>query len=229
MTTVARLQLTARDVEILDHVRTFRMSTREVLHRLFFAGQDIEAVKSWIRRVKRARLIDTGDFIKPRKYLYLMPEAVQKLYGEPAKAAGPLTAFPLARQYGILAFCCLLETVQRKMTSREFCDKFPKLADNTLPKDFYYVDKETSPQRLGFIYVDHGRNAQRIYQRYRTIVARRFDLPTWRKDVIDRERFIVAIVTAKPEKKKRIEEVFADKRPWVAYRIDAVPDLIHLI
>ena len=39
----------------------------------------------------------------------------------------------------------------------------------------------------------------------------------------------MAIVTAKPEKKKRIEEVFREERSKVPYRIEVVPDLIHLI
>ncbi len=187
-------------------------------------------LKSWRRRVKHAGLIDRGDFINKRKYIRLTPLAMQKIYGEPAKAGVPLTAFTLARQYGILVFCCLSGTLQRKLTRREFCEKFPKLADgNKLPTDFYYVDKDSSPQRLGFIYVDHGRDARRVYVRYRDIVAKRFKLPAWRQDVINRDRFIVAVITAKPEKKKRIEEVFREQRPKVPYRIEVVPDLIHLI
>ncbi len=223
------LQLTDRDTRILDHIRVFRMTTKEVLQRLFFAGHDIEAVKSWQRRLQRAGLIGTAHFIKPRKYIYLTGDAMQKVYGEPAKAGGPLTAFPLARQYGILAFCCLLESVHRKINARQFCDRFPTLADNKLPKDFYYIDKDSDTHRLGLIYVDHGRNASRIYQRYLRIGGQRFKCSSWRQDVIERDRFIVAIVTAKPEKKKRIQEVFDGQRPRIPYRIEAVPELIHLI
>lgn len=227
VTATSNFRLTDRDVKTLDHIRTFRMTTLEILQRLLFPDQQIEAVKSWRRRVKHAGLIGGGDFIHPRDYIRLTPLAVQKLYGE---AGEPLTPFTLARQYGILAFCCTLETLQRKLTSRDFCEKFPNLADgNHLPRDFYYVDKDSSQQRLGFIYIDHGRTARRIYVRYRDLVAKRFKLPDWRQEVINRDRFIMAVVTAKPEKKKRIEEVFREQRPKVSYRIEVVPDLIHLI
>jgi hypothetical protein len=223
-------RLTPRDVEILNHIRAFRMTTMEVLHRLFFEGQDIEAVKSWQRRLRHAGFIETAHFIKPRKYIFLTGDAVQKLYGEPEKAGGALSPFVLARQYGALAFCCLTGSVHRKLTFREFREKFPALAENKrLPTDFYYIDKDTQPNRLGFIYVDHGRRAERIYQRYRQIVAQRYKLQTWREQVINRDRFIVAVVVAKQEKRARVEEAFRARRPTVAYRVEVVPDLIHLI
>lgn len=223
------LQLTERDIAILDHIRAFRMSLPEVVQRLFFEKHDMEAVKSWLRRMRRAGLVGTAPFVKPRKYLYLTPAAVQKLYGEPAKAGGPLTAFPLARQYGMLAFCCLQPTVHRKLTAREFADKFAVLAADTLPKDFYYVDKETQPQRLGYIYVDHGRNAPRIVQRFQHIVRQRFKILVWRTAIIDQDRFAVAIVTSADEKKKRIEEAFSTRRDRVPVKVAVAPDLIHLV
>jgi len=223
-------RLTDRDRQILAHLRTFRMTTTEVLQRLFFSGQDVEAVKSWTRRMKQAGVIGSAPFIKPRKYIYITEGAMERLFGETPQSGGPLTAFSLARQYGILAFCCLGTTPQRKLSRREFQEKFPNLSGgNKLPQDFYYVDKGSTPQRLGFIYVDHGSRAQRIHQRYRQIVAQRFTILSWRTDVIDRGRFMVAIVTAKPEKAKRIEEFFQSKHPEVAYRVEAVEDLIHLI
>lgn len=223
------LKLTERDVEILGHIRRFRMTTSDVLHRLFFKGNEIDAVKSWVRRLRDADYLQTADLITPRKYLYLRPKAVRKLYGESGKMAKALGVFALARQFGILSFCCLGETAHRKLTVFEFKDMFPSLADNSLPKDFYYVDKSGATQRLGFIYVDHGCANERIYQRYRHIVAQRYRIAAWRQEVIEPDRFTVAIVTAKPEKKKRIEEVFAERKPMVPYCVEAVPDLIHLV
>lgn len=216
-------------MDILAHIRAFRMTTMPVLQRLFFADQDVEAVRSWKRRLRRAGLIDTAPFIGSDRYIHLTVAGWKKLGDEPPKGRTTLTAFPLARQYGMLAFCCLLVTVQRKLTGQEFIEKFPALADNALPKHYYYVDKDTQPQRLGFIYVDHGRRAQRIHQRYRDIVRQRFNHPRWREDVLNRDRFIVAIVTAKPQKKKLIEEVFGEQKRLVPYRVEAVPDLIDLI
>ncbi|MBU0716955.1 MAG: hypothetical protein KJ749_01795 [Planctomycetes bacterium] len=232
----SKLQLTERDSEILAHIRCFRMSTYEVLHRLFFEGNELDAVKSWVRRLRDAGHLDTADLIYPRKYVYLTPKAVVRLYGDSGKGAKPLGVYALARQFAVLSFCCLGDTLHRKLTVAEFRAKFPTLAENTLPKDFYYVDKDTSPQRLGFIYVDHGgSHPRRIYDRYRRIVTQRFKFPTWRREVIDRDRFIVAVVTAKSERKKRIEEAFAEHlaphagKRLVPHRIDVVPDLIHLI
>lgn len=229
VTSTSQVRLTERDLEILEHMRTFRMTTMPVLHRLFFADQDIDAVRSWKRRMRGAGLIDTAPFVRYEKYLHLTLAGWKKLGEQPPKGRTTLTEFPLARQYGMLAFCCLLDTVQRKLTAREFVEKFPSLADNSMPKDYYYVDKDSQPQRLGFIYVDHGRKAERVYQRYRDIIRQRFKHPPWRQDVIERGRFIVAIVTAKPAKKKLIEQVFAKQKLWIPYRVEAVPDLIDLI
>lgn len=232
----SRHRLTDRQTEILAHIRAFRMSTFEVLHRLFFEDNEPEAVKSFVHRLREAGYLDTADLIYPRKYVYVTPMTVRRLFGESGKGAKPLGVYALARQFATLSFCCLGDTIQRKLTATEFREKFPTLSDNTLPKDFYYVDKDTSPQRLGFIYVDHGgSDPRRIYQRYRRIVTQRFRFPAWRQEVIDRDRFIVAVITAKEERKKRIEEAFAEHQAvradnrLVSHRIEVVPDLIHLI
>ena len=61
-----KLRLSKRDLDILIHLKVERMITTEIMHRRFFPGQSIDAVKSTRRRL-------CG---KPPEYRLIRPEAL---------------------------------------------------------------------------------------------------------------------------------------------------------
>ena len=132
-----RLRIRKRDMQILQHVAKFRMTTQDALHARFFAGQQRDAVKSTLRRLCGAG--PQGYFLKAepldarRVYYRLTPRATQ-LLGLADDLARPLGIQARIRRYAILWLMCIDDSAVRvPFNLRDFPDHFPIAADR-LPR-----------------------------------------------------------------------------------------------
>jgi hypothetical protein len=193
------MQITERDEDILRHVARYRLTTSEVLRRLYFASAKPGGEKNVLRRL-------TGDYLQPRPlygkrvYYQLTPAAAMTL-GESEESAAPLGPQALVRLYGTLAFCCLGKTLKPVFTRAEFLQAFPGFADRLdLGQTHFYLDDDGQTVRLGQILVEQGGEYLRLLNKCRRLIERGREVPGFQEIIAD-ELFVIALVIAEESKR----------------------------
>ena len=220
------MALTERDEAILKHVARYRLTTTEVLRRLFFAEAKPGGEKNVVRRL-------TGDYLAAqplygkRVYYQLTPMAA-KTVGESEESATPFGPQALVRLYGVLAFCCLGKTLKKVFTRTEFSQAFPFAEALDLGQTHFYLDYDGRTARLGQIVVEQGGEYQRLLLKCRKIIERGREIPGF-KEIIADELLVIALVIGEPSKRETLTEQL-HKNPLPAWcRIEVVPDLGQLL
>src|SRR4051794_38740856 len=219
-----------RDAAILEHLRRYHLTTPEFLHRLFFAGAGLNAVRKVTSRLIRERRISPARLYEQRKYFVLTPREAERL-GEHRSIGRKFEYQGLVNAFGLLAFC--VENGVRKFTPREFAATFPELVIPGVRSGNYYLEPEEPPEgrkhRLGFIHVDYGTSPETIVKKVRKIIARAFTLPAFSR-LIQTGNFIIAIATPTAAKAEEIKTALMTEPPTaVRFRIAAVPELGELL
>lgn len=157
----------------------------------------------------------------------LGPQAAAIL-GMSRKKTEELGLQKLIEEYGTLAFCCLAPEPRVRLTVREIRERHPQLLQAGVPSSRYYLDNDGQTTRLGFIRVDFGGAPEHIVRKCREDLENRRRFEPFRQ-LIDGGRFLIALVTAREEKAAAIHEAIK-KHDWpIRFRIEVVPDLVHLI
>ncbi len=203
--------LTPQQIEVINHVRRFRPSTNLAVERVFNQTQD--AARSIIRRLREAGVLDEAQLFGRKSYFFLTKSAARSFFSDPS-LGGALGPLALARQFGMLSFCCLDTEPREKITRIEFLADFPELATRGLQHDYYFLHEFDSQTRLGYIHVDTGSDYQRLERKIRmNVIGKRRAIQAWRTDVLGDElnpgksRFSIAIVTITPEKAGRLRSM----------------------
>jgi hypothetical protein len=227
-----------RDDAILEHLRRFHLTTAEVLHRLFFPGSKLNAVRKITSRLIREKKIRAWQLFEQRKYFTLSPGQAARM-GEDRSIGTPFQHQGLVNAYGVLLFA--IETGTQPFTKKEFEAKFPELVIRGVIARNYYVDREPTDghepsdgsepggagvkNRLGFILVDYGTSPLTIRKKVHHITARAYTLPAFAK-LIHGDHFVIGIATPSPAKAGDIRAVLEDDGPGnVRYRIVPCPEL----
>lgn len=223
---VKRVELTSEDEKVLEHIHRFRITTPQVLAKLFYPAEAIEDVRYHYRELRRAGCVGVGQLYGHQPYYYLTHHAALDYFNE--RDAGPLDEQRLIDAYAVVAFCCLGATLRQRLTLREFTHDFPDLLKPFPPSHGYYVDIDDAKTRLGLVKVDRAFNYQRSGLHLDRIVKERIKHPAWKR-VIEHDDFVVTFVTAWPDKAKRIAEVFASHPQPTPCRIHVVEELRHMV
>jgi hypothetical protein len=219
-----------RDAAILEHLKRYHLTTPEVLHRLFFPGVGLNAVRKVTGRLVRERRIRPCSLFDQRKYFILTPREAVRL-GEHRSVARKFEYQGLVNAYGVLSYC--VQTGTKKFTPKEFREQFPELVIPGVRLANYYIDIEETPEgrksRLGFMLVDYGTSEQTILKKLRKIAARGFTLPDFTR-LIQRGNFVNAIIAPTVAKAEAIKAALLDEAPgFIRYRVEAVEELGELL
>lgn len=219
-----------RDAAILEHLRRYHLTTPEILHRLFFPGVGLNAVRKVTSRLIRERKISPARLFEQRKYFVLTPREAERL-GEHRCIGRKFEYQGLVNAYALLAFC--VENDVRKFTPREFAEQFPELMIPGVRSGNYYIQPEDTPEgqrhRLAFIHVDYGVSPNAILKKLRKIVSRVFTRPKFAKLAQDGQ-FIVTVITPTADKAAEIRLILSEELPTtVRFRIDACAELAELL
>lgn len=230
------------DKERLDHIRMFRLTTFEALHRVFFTGRSLDAAKAWAYRMRDLDYIAVVDnALSTRAACYLTKRARQQLYGERVRRSNPyVSEADLPGAYATLWFCCLDARPRKKLSAAAFTEAFPELvetspsdrAENRMLRDAYFLDDSFDPRRLGFLLVDSGTDARHLRARYYKAVRDRMRFERWRELIERDRRFAVTVLTTSPPRDIRrsvIERALGTGHPSAPYRIVPVPGLLELV
>jgi hypothetical protein len=220
----AALNMSLDQLEVLEHLGTYRVTTSEAVGQILKATP--EAVKSFLQRLRAGGYIDSADMFGRTKYHFLT-DAGLRVVGLPEKKKGSLNPNPLAEAFGMLRFCTADPSSRLKLRTREFRDRFPARAPKGMRCSNYYYDSHEEPGRIGFIYVDRGISVSKVVGKTRhMIIGPRFEHPEWRSSVLDRHLFAIGIATPTPEKAEQIRGVVTQDWPHIAFRFEVVPELL---
>ena len=197
------VRLTERDHQILEHVHLYRISTVEVLHRLFWEPEvSRNAVSQVLARL--GRHLHDAPLIGPHRYYLLTPEAAREC-GEEEDFARPLGPMSLAHHYAMLEFCCLAGAPREVVAAHEFVANFPDYCGRGLARHRYFLT-QTTPRRLGWLEVDCGNHPQTRVRKCWKQFTRRYDFPGLKfRELADRGQFFVALVTTSEGKRRSLE------------------------
>ena len=220
-------RLVDRDYEILQHLGRYHITTREVLHRLFFSDSEENAVTKVTSRLTLHGFLNRYELYFPRTYFTLGPQATLLLGATPKKCheLGPQA---LIREFGTLAYCCLSQESRTRLTVSEIRERHPQLLQHGFDSSHYYLDNDGETTRLAHIRVDYGGGLEHIVRKCHDEIETRYESAVF-KQIIDNDRFLVAIVTAHQDKVNAIHEAVKRQKWPCRFRIEAVPDLANLI
>ena len=119
--------MTERDYAILRHVAHYRLTTREALHRALFRQVAINAVTKVTSRLLAEGWLNQYPVFYKSFYFTLTPRAAELLAMPQAAITAPLSTKALAREYGMLGFCCLLKTPRCRLLASEVQEDYPPL------------------------------------------------------------------------------------------------------
>jgi hypothetical protein len=225
---LATLAATAegRDEAILEHLTRYHLTTNEVLGRRFFPGTNDAAVRKVVSRLIREQKLRSCRLFDNRTYYVLTPrEAVAR--GEHRCIAQPFNYQGFVNAYGVLWFCT--EQQVEIFTAKEFETKFPDLLIRGVQTRNYYLDPSDESNRLGFIVVDYGTNPEKVARKIHHITSRGYTLPAFAR-LIQRERFLIAVLTPNEKKKALIRTAIeADPPQFVKIRIEVVEQLQDIL
>ncbi len=219
-----------RDAAILEHLKRYHLTTPEILHRLFFPGVRVNAVRKVTGRLCRERRIRPCRLFDQRKYFVLTPREAVRL-GEHRSIARPFEYQGLVNAFGVLAYC--VQTGTNKFTPKEFREKFPELVIPGVRLGNYYIDVEETPEgrksRIGFMLVDYGTSETTILKKLRKIAVRGLTLPAFTR-LIQKGNFVNAVIAPTTTKAEAIKAALLCEPPgFIRYRVEVVEDLGELL
>lgn len=233
------VHLQKRDRKVLEHVARYRLTTREVLRRLFFTTDD--AAKAVLKRLSAPHQPGRADkpvtekhFLQARPlgvgkrvYHQLTPRGAREL-GLPPNRAEPLGPQALPEAYAISSFCCLANAAERPVLTRTEWAASPPLA--SIPYAPCYLEPLPDGQRsrLVQLIIDYRTEFPRLIQKCRKVLRVGEDTPALAR-LIEQKVFALAILTLQNEKQAAIENELARNPLPVSVAVHVIPLLSELI
>jgi hypothetical protein len=220
-------RLQDRDYEILQHVFTYRASTRDVLHRLFFSDSDPNAVTKVTTRLIEGRFLQR--FPLPGNSAYFrLGSAGSRIVGGMRKCVEPLGVQALYTNLAILGFCFDQHTNRRRMTVSEIQKELPQLIQKQTEPSQYVLDAADGQFRLTFVRVDGGGTSDHVVRKIRDDIQRR--LPNAMiASLIHMRQFSISCVTYSDTKKEDIERRLQREEFVCDVEVQVVPQLSSIL
>ena len=165
---------TERDRQILNHVGRYRITTLDVLQRLFFPTAGRTAVSKVVSRLAQMGRLREERLSGPRKYLRLTPRAAEEVNAS-RRSGEPITEQTLPVLLGILAYCT--NRGIERFTPAEFRSQFPELCTPARPIAAYVVDSHAGRTGLALLLVDRDTSPRRLLAKVRKLIGQRYRIP----------------------------------------------------
>jgi len=191
-----RVQLQKRDLQILSHVGSFRLSTAETLKQLFFPQAREDALKSCLRRLKNGFLV--SEPLDAKRQYYRLSRRAARLLSLPREAAKPLGRQAKLERYALLWFMTTPELKGSKLFNPHdvgLCE------GHRLPRHNFFLSAEGS---LGYVLVDHSTSPQRLLRKVAAKLERFLRLH-WFDSFIALEKFSFVVLTPSERTKRLVE------------------------
>ncbi len=220
----ARLQ--DRDYEILQHVLLYRMTTREVLHSLFFDLAEQNAVTKVTSRLCNDGFLARYPLAGPSSY-YAIGKRGAKLFGVSIRKVKPMGPQSLYMHLACLGFCFAKPRQRRRLSVSEMQKSYPGLVYKKLDSCQYVIDSSEAAPRIVNLSIDCGSPAESIVRKTKGAIAEHAKQPLFAA-LIDKQRFVVACVTYHDDKKRVIEALFSKESLPFDIATETVPQLFEI-
>ncbi len=206
------VRLTDRDHAILGHVHRYRLTTIEVLRRLFWEpGCTPNAVSQVLARL--AAFLHEAPLIGPQK-IYLLTAAAAREYGEDEDFASPPGPTSLAHHLAMLEYCCLADERREHITAREIREGFPGFDGRGIARNRYFHTEGEHPW-LGWLEVDCGSNAEARVRKCHKQFAKRYNAEGLKfRELADAGRFGIVLITTSDGKRRALERALRKLDPF---------------
>lgn len=212
-----------RDRLIVQHVGRFRITTNEVVHKLFFPHSQPNAVTKVTARLTAAGLLRQFPLYHPRAYFTLGEEG-QAFLGLSGNRVLPLGPQSLPIEYGVLAYSTLGRVAHNRLSRRELQQQYPFLTEGLIEQP--YTECENV---LELIRVDLGGSADHVARKCVRDIELRGACIEFSSLMLE-GRFRLVVVTCTTEKAAVIRTAL-DQHLWpegLQIHLAVVPDLILL-
>lgn len=193
-------RLTDRDYEILEHVMRYRLTTREVLHRLFFSDSEVNAVSKVTSRLVASNYLAEWEIglTDARKYFTIGKAAASFLGVSPKKSAA-LGPQAFAIEYAVLCYCCLREETRERLTVSELHARQPRLVVGKVDNSHYCLDHDGHGAVLTYLRVELGGAVDHVMRKCRRDVEsrRKHEIYT---ELMNAGRFGITVITGSQKK-----------------------------
>ena len=220
-------RLSDRDRCIIDHVARHRITTNEVVHTLFFAGQQPNAVTKVTSRLCHSGHLRKFPLYHPRFYFRLGPPSVQMLV-LPEHRVRPLGPQSLPIEFGVLAYATMGERYHRRLTAHELRDSCGWMDERLLSLPHCLDETGTAPV-LELVRIDLGGRSDHVARKCVSDILIRSRHDEF-KDMVRHASVRLVVVTGTTEKAAAIGDAL-DSHIWpdgLAIHLAVVPELLQL-
>ena len=221
-------KLDERDLLILQHVARHRLTTHEVLRRLFFPGSQPNAIVKVTSRLCRTQMLQKFPLVHPQVYFTLTGTACRQIGAAPFRSQ-PLGPQSLPSELAALLYCTCGPRYHQRLANHEVREHFPwfRLASN---HDIYCLDHTDSAfPVLEWIRPDLGGPSHHVVRKTHRRLERWMELPGFSAALqLSHIRFV--FLTATPEKVQRIQEAL-ERHEWpdgTSIHLASIPQLLPL-
>lgn len=217
-----------RDFEIFEHISRYRLTTPDLLHRVFFNdGSQLNAVTKVTSRLTRERFLNRWELFGSNAYFVLGPKAIGYVPVS-RRRTGELGQQALPHEFAMAAFCLRPQVTRKRLTVSELSKNPGQLLQPGVDNSHYFLEENDGVTQLGHFVVDLGGHATYVARKCAEQIEIRQKRPPLRQ-LIDSRRFLVGIATGTEEKKADILRVLRTATWPVEFRIEVVPELVHLV
>lgn len=167
-------------------------------------------------------------------YYHLTP-AAQSAFGLPEKFGKPIPTERRAHVYAVLLFCTGGKEPRPLFTLAEFKQVFPVIdlaqAGGTgrfFTRSYYLDTDDAGTRRLGRLLVDEGAKIDGLLEKCeKAYEAAESELPL----LLQEQRFALCLITAAPEKKRRLEHALRNSpigSPPIRMTVTLLPEIAQL-
>lgn len=206
---------------------TYRVTTRDVLHRQFFADADLNAVSKVTTRLIKSGHLAKHEFLANSVYFTLGRRGA-KLFHVSARCTQSLGTQSLYTQFGILGYCFGEKPLRTRLRVAKIREKHPTLLKKGVEPSQYVVDASTTPSLLSFVRVDGGGTNEHVLRKIEADIKCRLEIPLC-ASLIQAGRFQIACVTLTEEKQKDLERKIPAQNFPCAVTVEVVPILRDLL
>ncbi len=197
-----------RDQQIIEMTARYRLGTNASYQRTVFDGQSLNAVTKVTARMCRQGWLRRYPLIPPEDYFALGPTAVREL-GYSSRRTEPLGPQALPMDYAVLLYATHGERTRRRLTKEELSAVTPWMPDELTHAPYCQSHNGV----LELLRVDLGGSPQHVAKKAAADCSVRLEYAEF-QEMVDRERFQLAILTTTTSKAKLIRQAI-ESMSWI--------------
>lgn len=220
-------RLQDRDYEILDHVNLYRMTTREILHALFFEDSELNAATKVTSRLCKDGYLERYPFFGTSSY-YGLGKRGARIFGVRQKLVKPMGPQSLYMGFATLGFCFKKIAARRRLSVAEIRRSFPQLLVKGMSSSCYVREETEGSARVLALSIDGSASTDYVIRKSRQMIADRSRVPVFAA-LMEQARFALAIVTYHPEREAVLAAMVKKEKLPCEVFVEAVPALHNLL